>query len=226
VAIVQEMLLGLVAIAAGSLFCFRGYLTMRLVIPVWGAFSGFLTGAGLVDRWTEGGFLAGGLAWVVGLAVAVIFGLLAYVYYEISVVLAMAAIGFVLAASVLVALDVRWSWTVVLVGMVAGLALAVLAVVGQLPMLLLTLLTALAGAATMVGGLMLLTGSLTAGDLGSQAVVSRIEDSAGWWVLYGLLTVTGVVLQLRVLGDVRRTVRAQWAVDGGRELYRREPATR
>jgi hypothetical protein len=221
---VRDVLLGLLAIAAGSLFCFRGYLTMRLVIPVWGAFTGLLAGAGLVDRWTESGFLASGLAWIVGLAVAVVFGLLAYFYYEVSVVLAMAAVGFVLAASVMVALDVRWSWVVVLVGVLAGIALAVLAVVGQLPMLLLTVLTGLAGAATMVGGLMLLTGSLTADDLGSQAVVSRIDDSAGWWVLYGVLAVTGVVLQLRLLSDVRRSVRAQWAADGGRELYHREPA--
>jgi uncharacterized protein DUF4203 len=224
VATVRDVLLGLLAIAVGSLFCFRGYLTMRLVIPVWGAFSGFLLGAGLVDRWTGNGFLADALSWLVGLAVAVVFGLLAYTYYEVSVVLAMAAVGFVLGASAMVALNVRWSWAVVLVGMLAGIALAVLAVAGRLPMLGLTLLTGLAGAGTIVAGIMLLTGSLAADDLDSTAVVSRIEDSAGWWVLYGVLALVGVVLQLRLLGDVRRSVRAQWAADGGRELYHRDRA--
>jgi hypothetical protein len=219
---VRDVLLGLLAIAVGSLFCFRGYLTMRVVIPLWGAFTGFLSGAALVDRWTGSGFLADVLAWVVGLVVAVVFGLLAYLYYEVSVVLAMAAVGFVLGASSMVALEVAWSWVVVLVGMLVGVVLAVLAVVGRLPMLVLTVLTALAGAGTVVAGVMLLTGSLTAGDLDSTAVVARIEDSAGWWVLYAVLAVTGVVLQVRLAGDVRRSVRAQWADDGGRELYHRE----
>ena len=222
----RDVLLGVLAIAVGSLFCFRGYLTMRLVIPVWGAFSGFIVGAGLVDRWTGDAFLDGAVAWLVGLAVAVVFGLLAYTYYEVSVVLAMAAVGFVLGASMMVALDVRWSWAVVTVGILAGIALAVLAVGGRLPMLLLISLTALAGAATTVAGIMLLTGALTADDLGSQAVIARIEDSAGWWVLYALLAVAGVVLQVRFLDDVRRSVRAQWAADGGRELYGRERASR
>lgn len=222
----RDVLLGLLAIAVGSLFCFRGYLTIRLVIPVWGAFSGFLLGAGLVDRSTGNGFLADALGWIVGLAVAVVFGMLAYTYYEVSVVLAMAAIGFVLGASVMVAVDVRWSWTVVLVGMLAGIALAVLAVVGRVPMLLLTLLTGLAGSATIVAGIMLVAGAIAADDLDSAAAISRIEDSAGWWVLYAVLAVVGVVLQFRLLDGRRRSVRAQWAADGGRQLYRGERTAR
>jgi predicted outer membrane lipoprotein len=221
---VQDVLLGLLAIGVGGLFCFRGYLTMRLIIAVWGAFSGFLFGAGLVDRWTDGVFLANAAAWLLGVVVAIAFGLLAYLYYEVSVVLAMAAVGFVLGASMMVALDIRWSWVVVAVGVLVGISLAVLAVVGRLPMLLLTVLTALAGAATIVGGIMLLTGVLAAADLSSQAVVSRIDDSTGWWVLYLVLAVTGVVLQVRLLDDLRRSVREQWAADGGRELQReRQP---
>jgi hypothetical protein len=219
VSIVADVLLGLLALAVGSLFCFRGYLTMRLVIPVWGAFAGFLVGAGLVDRVTGGGFLAGVLAWLAGFGVAAVFWFLAYAYYEVCVVLAMAGIGFVLGATLMVAADVRWSWLVVAVGMLAGIALAVLAVVGRVPMLLLAVLTGLAGAATIAAGIMLLTGSLTTDDLDSEAVVSRIEDSAGWWVLYAVLAAAGIVLQLRHHADMRRSVRAQWAADGGRQLY-------
>jgi hypothetical protein len=216
---VREVVLALLALAVGSLFCFRGYLTMRLVIPLWGALSGFLLGAGLVDRVTGDGFLTGALGWLVGLAVAAVFWFLAYAYYEVSVVLAMGAVGFVLGASLMVALDVRWSWPVVLVGVLVGMALAVLAVVGGLPMLLLTVLTAVAGAGTIVAGIMLLTGSVTADDLDSTAVAARIEDSAGWWVLYAVLAGTGIVLQLRVHGYVRRSAREQWSADGGRQLY-------
>ncbi|MFI5894106.1 DUF4203 domain-containing protein [Actinoplanes sp. NPDC051513] len=215
----RDVLLGLLALAVGSLFCFRGYLSMRLVIPVWGAFAGFLLGAGLIDRVTGDGFLAGVLTWIIGFGVAAAFWLLAYAYYEVSVVLAMAAIGFVLGATLMVGANVRWSWAVIAAGMLVGIALAVLAVVGRLPMLLLAVLTGLAGSATIVAGIMLLTGGVAADDLGSEAVISRIEDTAGWWVLYGVLALAGIVLQLRLLADKRRSVRAQWAADGGRQLY-------
>jgi hypothetical protein len=150
---VRDQLLGCLAIIVGSLFCFRGYPTMRLVIPVWGAFSGFLVGAGLVNRLTGDGFLAGALTWLAGIAVAVIFGLVAYTHYEVSAVLAIAAVGFVLGASLVVGLNFSWSWVAVVVGVPVGL-----------------------------------------------------------------------VLQLRFLDDVRRSVREQWARDGGWQLHRRERA--
>ena len=35
------ILLGALAIIAGLIFCFRGYLALRTVIAIWGAFVGF-----------------------------------------------------------------------------------------------------------------------------------------------------------------------------------------
>mgnify|MGYP006199470863 CR=1 FL=1 len=111
-----DVVLGILAVLIGLLFCFRGYLAMRLVIPVWGAFAGFMLGAGLVASFADEGFLASALGWLVGAGVAVLFALLAYLYYEVSVLLAMAAIGFAIGTSVMVALGVTWSWLIVLVG--------------------------------------------------------------------------------------------------------------
>ena len=45
----QDVVVGLLAIAVGALFAFRGYFAMRVIIPIWGAFAGFMLGAGLVD---------------------------------------------------------------------------------------------------------------------------------------------------------------------------------
>src|SRR5664280_2081251 len=169
----SDVILGLLALAVGALFCFRGYLTMRLVIPVWGAFAGFLLGAGLVNGFSNSRFLVGALSWVVGIAVGLLFAVFAYAYYEVSVVLAMAATGFVLGATLMVALNVTWTWVVIVVGVLAGLALAVLAILADLPMILLVVLTAMAGAATLVAGCMLVAGSLNTADVGS---VERSRD--------------------------------------------------
>ncbi|HSJ45130.1 MAG TPA: hypothetical protein VK923_10670 [Euzebyales bacterium] len=53
-----------------------------------------LVGAGLTASLTGEGFLATVLGWLVGLVVAALFGVLAYLYYEVSVLIAMSAIGF------------------------------------------------------------------------------------------------------------------------------------
>ena len=42
-----DVLVAILAIAIGAAFCFRGYLAMRIVIPIWGFFAGFAFGAGL-----------------------------------------------------------------------------------------------------------------------------------------------------------------------------------
>ena len=46
----DDILLGLLAVVVGAVFCFRGYFAMRIIIPIWGAFAGFVLGAGIVSR--------------------------------------------------------------------------------------------------------------------------------------------------------------------------------
>ena len=207
----RDVLLGVLAILVGAAFCFRGYLTMRVVLPLWGGFVGFLVGAGLVASATGDGFLEGVLAVVVGVVVALLFAWLAYAYYAVSVVLGVASIGFLVGASLLVALGVEWNWVVVLGGVVVGTAFAALAIVGNLPMMLLTLLTAIGGSIAIVGGLMLLTGAIESADFDQRSVVARIDDSLWWWLLFVVLAAAGVVAQLRAVDTARRDLRAYWA---------------
>jgi len=45
----QDVILGTLAILVGLMFCLRGNVAMRLIIPIWGAFVGFALGAGIVS---------------------------------------------------------------------------------------------------------------------------------------------------------------------------------
>jgi Domain of unknown function (DUF4203) len=212
----QEVIVGVIAILVGAALCFRGYLLMRIIIPIWGAFAGFVLGAGLVATGDDG-FLRTGLAWAVGFGFALVFGLLAYLYYEFSVLLTMASIGFVLGVSLMTALGVDWQWLVVLVGIVVGVVLATLAIVGELPMLLLTVLSSMAGASLILGGIALLTSAVELEQLGENGTITETINRGPWWfILFGGLTVVGIVLQVRYLDDMRRSVRAQWEYERGR----------
>jgi hypothetical protein len=213
-----DLLLGIVAIAVGAAFAFRGYLAMRVIIPLWGSLAGFFVGAGLVAAFTDGGFLATTTAWIVGLATSLLFGLLAYLYYEVSVVLSMGAIGWVLGTALLTALGITWSWVVVLGGLAAGVLLAFVAIAADLPMTLLTVLTAFGGATVVTAGIMLVVGTLDAGDLGSGATTTTMEDSLVWTLAYVGIAVAGIVAQLRDTDRRRGGLRSSWSEDGGRSL--------
>jgi hypothetical protein len=209
----NDIVVGTIALLTGAVFCFRGYLAMRVVIPVWGAFAGFMLGAGLVSG--DAGFLGNALGWLVGFGLAIVFGLVAYLYYEVSVMIGMMGIGFVLGTSLMVALGVNWSWLIVLSGVVLAVVLAFVAIAGDLPMVLLTVLTALAGASTIVAGLMLFAGTFDADDFSIGVTTEYVADDWWWFVIYGGLVVGGIIAQFTDVDRRRETLRDAWSTGIG-----------
>ena len=209
----NDVILGVLAILIGAVFCFRGYFAMRVIIPIWGAFAGFVLGAGLVSTGGDE-FLSTVLSWVVGLAVALVFGLIAYLYYAVAVIIGMSAIGFVLGATLMTALGVSWSWVVILVGVITAVVLAVIAIVGNMPMVLLTLLTALAGASAVTTGLMLLFGVIDTDGFDSTTTTETASDDWWWYAIYLALAIAGIVSQLRENEREQATLREAWGNDG------------
>jgi hypothetical protein len=208
----NDVVLGLVAILIGTVFCFRGYFAMRIIIPIWGAFAGFVLGAGLVSV-GDGEFLSTVLSWIVGLAVALVFGLIAYLYYEVAVFIGMTSIGFVLGTTVMAALGVTWSWLVILVGVITAAVLALIAIVGDMPMVLLTLLTALAGASAITGGLMLMFGVIDTEGFDSSVTTESATDDWWWYAIYAALVIAGIISQLRENDLQQASLRAAWSGD-------------
>ena len=211
-----DIAFGVVLLLVGAAFCFQGYLALRLLIPVWGALTGFSVGAGIVAAINDERFLATALGWIVGLVLAVLFALVAYLYYAVSVVIAMGAIGFLLGTSAMYAFDVRWQWLVVVVGIATGVLLAVLAIVADLPMVLLVVLSALGGASAVVGGVMLLTGALDTEEFSSDEVIETADHDWWWTVLFVVLVVAGIVVQTRATDRWRMSMRRAWEADRGR----------
>lgn len=205
----DDIVVGIVAVLTGAVFCFRGYLAMRIIIPIWGAFAGFMLGAGIVAG--DAGFLATALGWFVGIAVAVVFALLAYLYYEVAVMIGMMAIGFTLGASVMVAIGVTWSWLIVLSGVALAVLLAFVALVGDLPMVLLTVLTGFAGSSLIIFGLMLMFGVTEFGDFDSAQTTKTLDDSWWWYAIYLGLAIAGMVAQFADVNRRRDTLRDAWS---------------
>lgn len=205
----DDVVIGILALLVGALLCFNGYVALRVVITVWGAFVGFALGAGAVAWFSHEGVLVTVLGWVVGACLAVLVGMLAYAYYAVAVVVAMAAFGFVLGSAGMAALGVTWSWAVALTAVALGVLLALTAIVANLPMVLLVVTSAFSGAAMLVGGLMFLTGALDTTDLSQITVTEQIGREWYWYAGYLLLAVLGTLTQLRSARS-SATVRDTW----------------
>ena len=205
-----DIILGLFAILAGGVMLFAGQFVLRFVLPIWGFFAGFAFGAGLFAELADERFLGTVLGWVTGLIFALIFAVFSYLYYAVAVILAMAAFGFAIGSGLVVALGIDWNWIAVLVGLVFGAVLGLVSVVGNMPMIVLAVVSSLAGAVSVVAGLMLLIGSLDSADFTDGTFVEAVQASWGWYVLLLALVIVGIIAQTRQRVAMRRTVRESW----------------
>ena len=216
----QDIIVGIITLGVGIMFCFWGYLAMRIIIPIWGGFAGFFFGASLVAGITQRDFLSTLTGWLVGLGVAVVFFLIAYLYYEVSVILVMTSIGFTLGTTLMVALGVSWSWLVVMVGVLIAVALALIAIAADLPTGILVVLTSLAGASAIVLGIMLIVGQSETKGFSTRRFNDAIGAQWWWWVIYAGLALAGVISQVRVVDRLQDSMRKTWTDSGGQQIRR------
>lgn len=200
----KEVAVGLIALGVGGLLCFGGYMAARVVLALYGAFVGFMLGAGIVASASGDGFFQTGAAWLVGLVVAAVFMLLSYAFYELALVIALGAAGFILSAALLTLIGVDWNWLVGLIAGAVGVVVALAAFVYDLPKVLLIVVTTLTGAAIFTNGLLLLFGSVGLDSYRTGGVSDHFRDSWAWLIVWGLVVVSGMFVQwrsARVLGS-------------------------
>lgn len=206
----EDVLVGLLAVAVGALFCFRGYLAMRIVIPIWGAFSGFAFGAGLAAALTDEDVLGTVLGWGLGLLFALVFAVLAYLYYQVAVVLAFGAVGFAIGTGVTVAIGIEWNWFVVLVGLALGALFGIAAIAGNLPMVVLIVLSALGGGVILVAGAMLVFNAVDLEQLDQARTTEVIKDEWFWYLTYLAVVVASIAIQFQSLARFSGGLRDVW----------------
>ena len=205
-----DILLGILAIIAGIAMLVAGQFVLRLMIPIWGFFAGFAFGAGLVADLADERFLGTVLGWVLGLVFALVFAILAYFYYYVAIVIAMGAAGFAIGSGIVVALGIDWNWVAVLVGLVLGILVGLVSVFADIPMVMLVVIGSIAGAVGVVGGLMLLFGSLNTADFSRGDFTDTVSNNFLWWLLFVVLVIGGVVIQIRQRAIMRQSVREVW----------------
>lgn len=203
----SDVLIGVLVAAIGLLLCLRGAAALRFVIATWGALVGFGLGAGLASP--ESGFLTTTMAWVVAIVLALVFAVLAYVFYAVGVILALGSFGYAVGAAAMSAIGMPWSWVVTLVAVAVGVAFALAGLALNLPMALLSVVSALMGAAVAVTGAMLVVGAIGLAQLSDPEATAGLRDEWWWYAAYVVLALVGVVVQLSRGG--RGSAREEWS---------------
>jgi hypothetical protein len=193
----QTVVVSLLLILMGLALCFAGYRLFVILLPIWGFFAGFQFGATIFTNLFGQGFLSTVISWVVGLLVAITAAVLAYLFYAAAVVLLAGLIGYQLGVGIMAAFGVQEGFLTFLVGLLVGVALVALALYLHLPKLLILILTALAGAGTLLAGIFVALGRVQLDALRYGEVGAILRDNWFWGLLFLVIAAIGFYFQWR-----------------------------
>jgi hypothetical protein len=193
----QTVFTSLLVIMLGLALCFTGYRFFQILISIWGFVAGFQFGASILSNWFGQGFLTTVIGWVLGLLIGIFAATLAYLFYAAAVVILAGFVGYQLGIGVMAGIGFNEGFLTFLVGLLVGLALVALAIYLHFPKVLILILTSLAGAELLLGGVFLALGRITLTGLRFGAVGAILQDSWFWGLLYLAIAALGFAVQWR-----------------------------
>jgi hypothetical protein len=195
----EGIVIGTLGILLGAAFAFAGFRLFLLLLPIWGLFTGFMVGAGATATLLGESFLAGTVAIVVGIVVAVVFALRSWFYWWGAVLVVAGSLGYIITHWVLVAVGFSADgWVGVLIALAAGVAVAIVALLANAPKYVAIILTAFSGAASLSAGIALFLGVIKPDALPNGALVGIYQEGWLWIGIWALVAAAGIIAQLQM----------------------------
>jgi hypothetical protein len=192
-----EIIVGLVIILLGTVVTVAGLRVFFAALPIWGFIVGFFIGSAGITYLIGDGFLSTGLSWIVGAVVGVVFAALAFLYWYIGAILAAGSVGALIGSALMAALNVDSGWIVFLVAFAVAVLFMVVAVVIALPIYVVVVNTAFAGATAVIAGIMLVFNFISLESLSYGATWAMVNESWFWMIAWIILAALGLSVQLR-----------------------------
>ena len=192
----MDILIGLFLIVFGIAIAFIGIQVFFTILPILGFVTGFFTGSIALTGLFGDGFLSTVAGWIVGAVIGVLFAWIAWYWWYAGVLLSAGATGSLLATALAEAIGIDSGWALFLFGAIGAAVFIFAALVLNLPIYVVIINTAIAGAAIFVAGLMLLFNQIDTEELNEGIGVATVELS-WWWVLtWAVLAAVGIGRQL------------------------------
>lgn len=187
----------MIGLLFGLAVVFGGYRLFLFLLPIWGFFFGLGLGAQTVQAIFGTAFLATITSWVVGFIIGAIFAVLAYLFYIFAVALLSGSFGYAVAVGLLTAIGLNFGLIVWLLGIIAGIVVAVIVLALNLQKYAIIIITAVGGTAAIIFTLLASVGGLSPAQLAGSPVLSAIQDSFLWLIFFLVVAGAGVIFQIR-----------------------------
>ena len=206
----ENFLVGIVLALIGLAICFLGLRFWFILLPVFGGVTGFFVGARVMQDIFGTGFLSTATSWIVGIVMAIVLALLSYFIWYAGAIIMAGAVGASLFSGVLHALFTDpWGIVLFVVALVGAIIFAVGALMLNLPIYIIIVNSALAGAALAVAGLLTIFGTIEVEELANGAELAVVNETklgnASWlWVVaWIVIAAVGMYYQLRGVEETR-----------------------
>jgi hypothetical protein len=186
---------GLIGMLFGLALTFAGYRFFLFLLPIWGFFFGLTFGAQSMQALFGEGFLSTVTSWVVGFVVGAIFAVLSYLFWVVAVAVIAGSLGYAAAVGLLMAIGMPMGLIVWLVGLAAGIALALVTLYFNLQKWVVIIGTAVLGAGAIVTTMLFLFQPHS--QVLSSPVQTAMNTSPLLTLLFIVLAVCGIVVQYR-----------------------------
>ena len=193
----MQFLVGILAVLIGLAFAFGGWRFFLLLLPLWGFVVGFSLGTEAMRSLFGDGTFATVTSWVVGFVIAVLFAVLSYLFYYVAIAVLAGTVGYAIGASAWGLIGNEQGVIALVIGLVAGVILAVVALGLNVPRYLVIVLTGLGGAASVVAGWFILIGKVPSDNVTWWEVGQLIRESWFYLVVWGLIAAAGIIAQMR-----------------------------
>jgi hypothetical protein len=197
----DDVLVGLFALVLGAAVCFLGLRLWFVMLPILGFIAGFFLGAEFITAVFGDGFLSTVTGWIIGIVVGLAFAVLSYFIWYAGAIIAAASVGAVLGSGLMRAFDVNTNWVVTIVALAGATLFALVALLIALPIYIVIINTALAGAVAAVTGAMLVLNRIDLDELERGPAWAFISESWFWVLVWIVLAALGIGYQLTTLEE-------------------------
>jgi len=192
-----DVLVGLLLVAFGLVICFAGLRVFIVALPLLGLVIGFFIGAAGARAILGEGFLGTATGIITGLVIGLLGLALAYVTWYVGMLLAAGSSGALLGSGLLSLFGVDSGWALAIGGTVGAVAGVVIAWLVALPLYVVIINTAFAGASGATAGALLVFDQIDRVDLAYGSAWAVIEASPWWLFVWIALAALGLAVQLQ-----------------------------
>lgn len=199
----MDILLGILLVVFGLVITFMGIQVFFATLPLLGFIFGFFVGAAAIEALFGDGFLSTVTGWIIGGVVGLLFALLSWFWWYAGVLLSAGAFGSVLGTGLVRAFGSDAEWLLFIFGLIGFIAVMAVTLVLNLPIYIVIVNTAFAGASVLITGVLLIINRVDYEELGYGTAVSVIEDSWWWILVWSVLAAMGMIFQLSMRSSIQ-----------------------